>query len=230
MSVLLEVKDLTVRYRAAPEPAVRDLSFSLEEGEILSLHGPSGSGKTTVVWALMGMLDAYRATASGEIVFDGEKVDLARQTAGLKRPWSEIALIPQSSMSVLNPVQTIGQSMMEMMNAHEGRGKKALRRKRCGELLEQVHLSSDLLKAYPFELSGGMMQRVSIALAMMYNPRLLIMDEATTGLDLLTEADILGEIRRLQRRENMSILMISHDQVLSDAFCDRRIEMGGQHE
>lgn len=229
MSCLLEVKNLTVQYRGASAPAVEDLSFSLEEGEILSLHGPSGSGKSTVVWALMGMLEAYHASASGEITFLGEKTDLQAQPAGLKRPWSEIALIPQSSMSVLNPIQTIGQSMLEMIRAHEGQGAKAPREERCRELLRQVSLQPDVLKAYPFELSGGMMQRVSIAIAILYRPKLLIMDEATTGLDVLTEADLLGEIRRLKRQENMSILMISHDQILSDAFCDRRIEIGGSH-
>lgn len=230
MSALLEVNNLTVRYRGMVTPAVQDLSFSLEEGEILSLHGPSGSGKSTVVWALMGMLEAYHAFGTGEISFLGEKVDLSIQTAGLKRDWSEIALIPQSSMSVLNPVQTIGQSMLEMIDAHEGRGKKAPRTERCKELLAQVHLAPDVLKAYPFELSGGMMQRVSIAIAILYHPKLLIMDEATTGLDLLTEADILGEILLLKRQENMSILMISHDRILSDAFCDRGIEIGGCHD
>lgn len=229
MSCLLEVRNLTVQYRGAPAPAVENLSFSLEEGEILSLHGPSGSGKSTVVWALMGMLEAYHASASGEITFLGEKTDLQAHPSGLKRPWSEIALIPQSSMSVLNPIQTIGQSMLEMIRAHEGRGPRAPREERCRELLRQVSLQPDVLKAYPFELSGGMMQRVSIAIAILYRPKLLIMDEATTGLDVLTEADLLGEIRRLKRQENMSILMISHDRILSDAFCDRRIEIGGFH-
>jgi peptide/nickel transport system ATP-binding protein len=132
-------------------------------------------------------------------------------------------------MSVLNPIQTIGQSMLEMIRAHEGQGAKAPREERCRQLLRQVSLQPDVLKAYPFELSGGMMQRVSIAIAILYRPKLLIMDEATTGLDVLTEADLLGEIRRLKRQENMSILMISHDQILSDAFCDRRIEIGGFH-
>lgn len=228
MSVLLEVKNLTVRYRGAAEPAVRELSFSLDEGEILSLTGPSGAGKSTVVWALMGMLEAYHASASGTVSFLGETVDLSVQKVGLKRDWSEIALIPQSSMSVLNPIQTIEKTMLEMMAAHEGRGDRKERLERSRALLAQVSLTPDVLRAYPFELSGGMMQRVSIAIAMMYRPKLLIMDEATTGLDLLTEADILGEIRRLQRQEAMSILMISHDKKLSDAFCDRRIEIGGR--
>ena len=230
MSSFLEVRDLTVQYRGAPAPAVKNLSFSLDKGEILSLHGPSGSGKSTVVWALMGMLEAYHAAASGSIRFLDSCVDLSIHKAGLRRPWSDIALIPQSSMSVLNPIQTIGRSLTEMMDAHERGRKRAEQLDRCRALLVQVNLDPSVLHSYPHELSGGMMQRVSIAMAMMYQPRLLIMDEATTGLDLLTEAGILGTIRRIQRENKMSILMISHDQFLSDAFCDRRVEIGGNHE
>lgn len=230
MSHLLEIRDLTIQYRGAPAPAVKNLRLHLDEHEILSLHGPSGSGKSTVVWALMGMLEAYHASASGVILFQDESVDLTIQKAGLRRPWSEIALIPQSSMSVLNPVQTIGRSMTEMMDAHERGTPRAEQLKLCEALLAQVNLGMSILRSYPHELSGGMMQRVCIAMAMMYRPRLLIMDEATTGLDLLTEADILGTIRRIRSEHNMSILMISHDQALSDAFCDRRVEIGGSHE
>lgn len=230
MSHLLEIRDLTVQYRGAAAPAVKNLVLYLDEDEILSLHGPSGSGKSTVVWALMGMLEAYHANASGSILFQGEYFDLTVQKAGLRRPWSEIALIPQSSMSVLNPIQTIGRSMTEMMDAHERSVLRSEQLKRCESLLAQVNLDASILRAYPNELSGGMMQRVSIAMAMMYQPKLLIMDEATTGLDLLTEADILGTIRRIRRENKMSILMISHDQLLSDAFCDRCVEIGGCHE
>ena len=230
MSRLLEIRDLTIQYRGAPAPAVENLCLHLDENEILSLHGPSGSGKSTVVWALMGMLQAYHASASGVILFRDERIDLCERQAGLRRPWSEIALIPQSSMSVLNPVQTIGRSMTELMDAHERGTRRAEQLKRCEVLLAQVNLGASVLRAYPHELSGGMMQRVSIAMAMMYQPRLLIMDEATTGLDLLTEADILGTIRRIRSQNKTSILMISHDQALSDAFCDRRVEIGGAHE
>ena len=230
MRHLLDIRDMTVQYRGAAAPAVKNLWLHLDENEILSLHGPSGSGKSTVVWALMGMLEAYHAMASGVILFQDECIDLTIRKAGLRQPWSEIALIPQSSMSVLNPVQTIGRSMTEMMHAHENGGKRSDQLLRCEKLLKQVYLDGAVLRAYPHELSGGMMQRVSIAMAMMYQPRLLIMDEATTGLDLLTEADILGMIRRIQRENKMSILMISHDKILSDAFCDRRVEIGGCHE
>lgn len=224
---LLTVKHLTICYRDAVEPAVRDLSFSMASGEILGLHGPSGVGKSTVVWALMGMLEAYNACGTGTISFWGKSVDLTHSPCGLRRNWREIALVPQSSMSALNPVATIGQTMLEMMRAHEGRGKRQQRLHRAKELLELVHLNPGVLRAYPHELSGGMKQRISIALAMLYVPSLLILDEATTGLDLLVEAEILGTILELQQRNRMGILMISHDGRLMDAFCHRRVEIGG---
>lgn len=224
---LLTVDHLTICYRDAVEPAVRDLSFSMASGAILGLHGPSGAGKSTVVWALMGMLEAYNTRGTGTVSFLGDTVDLAQNPHGLHRSWRELALVPQSSMSALNPVATIGQTMLEMMEAHEGRGNRRQRLGRAEELLELVHLNPGVLRAYPHELSGGMKQRISIALAMLYAPKLLILDEATTGLDLLVEAEILGTILELQQRNQMGILMISHDRRLTDAFCHRQVEIGG---
>ena len=226
MSVLLSVEHLSIRYRGAADWAVRDLSFQLQEGEIVALHGPSGSGKSTVVWALMGMLEAYQAAGEGRIVFQGEGVDLRETPAGLRRSWREIALVPQSSMSALNPIRTVSASLLELMAAQEGRGSRRERLARAEALLDLVRLPAEVLRAYPHQLSGGMRQRLGIAMAVLYHPRLLILDEATTGLDLLVEADILGAIAALQRREGMAILFISHDARLSDAFCRRRVEVG----
>ena len=224
---ILTIEHLTIRYQGQPRPAVEDLNFHLNQGEILSLHGPSGAGKSTVVWALMGMLETYQAVGTGTITFLGERVDLAETPRGLRRSWEEIALVPQSSMSALNPIRTVGDSLLEMMAAHQGTGERRRRLERAGDLLELVRLPRDVLRAYPHQLSGGMKQRVSIALAVMYRPKLLILDEATTGLDLLVEADILGTILRLKKEQDMSILMITHDRRLAEAFCDRRVELGG---
>ena len=224
---ILTIEHLTIRYQGQSRPAVEDLNFTLHRGEILSLHGPSGAGKSTVVWALMGMLETYQAVGTGTITFLGERVDLAETPRGLRRSWEEIALVPQSSMSALNPIRTVGDSLLEMMAAHQGKGDRRQRLAQAGDLLELVRLPRDVLRAYPHQLSGGMKQRVSIALAVMYRPKLLILDEATTGLDLLVEADILGTIRALQGQGDMSILMITHDRRLAEAFCDRRVELGG---
>ncbi len=224
---LLKVQDLALRYLDAREPVINGLDFFMEKGEILSLHGASGAGKSTIVWALMGMLNAYGIDGSGTISFAGENINLKQSPRGLCRSWDEIALVPQSSMCALNPVRTIQQTFLEMMRAHEPGISKADCILRSQELMEMVRLQSQILSAYPHELSGGMKQRISIALAVMYHPSLLILDEATTGLDLLVEADILGTVRKLKEQFDMSILMITHDQRLSDAFCHRRIQIGG---
>ena len=228
--VLLKADHLTLQYADGSRPVIRDLSFTMEKGEILSLHGPSGAGKSTVVWALMGMMEAYGLKGSGAITFGDKTVDLEKSPKGLPSTWREIALVPQSSMSALNPVRTVEKTLEEMMKAHEPGKSKADCRARMEELMDLVCLPRDCLGAYPHELSGGMKQRISIALGVMYHPQLLILDEATTGLDLLVEADILGTIFTLKKQFDMSILLITHDRRLSDAFCRRRIEIGGSHE
>lgn len=224
--VLLEVRDLTLQYRDASKPVIENLNFSIETGEILSLCGNSGAGKSTVVWALMGMLDCYGIQGSGTISYQEKSFDLREHPRGLTTDWREIALVPQCSMCALNPVKTIQETFWEMMKCHES----GISRKAClaqsEQILDTVCLGHQVLQAYPHELSGGMKQRVSIALAIMYHPRLLILDEATTGLDMLVEADILGTIQKLKEEFNMSILMITHDHRLSDAFCHRKIQIG----
>lgn len=240
---LLEVKNLTVRYRDAVEPVVKDLSFTLEEGEILCLHGPSGKGKSTVVWALTEMLEEYHAVASGEIrlkdkclIYEEKQMLLnekPKRWIGKKakelRPrvfdWKEIALVPQSSMTAFNPVYTIRQTMLETMYACGCEGDLAEKEERLREICRRVHLDPAVLSLYPHELSGGMKQRAAIGLAILFHPSLLILDEATTGLDLLIQAQVLGTILELREKQNMTILFISHDRELAKNFCDRQIEL-----
>ncbi len=226
MRPLLEVKNLTIQYRGAAEPVVRDLSFTMDAGEILCLHGASGRGKSTVVWALTEMLGEYRATATGEIrlgekwlVYDGEPP--RERTFS----WKDVALVPQSSMSGFNPVYTIRQTMVETMQASDCAGHHGNLEERLVEILQRVRLEPAVLDAYPHELSGGMKQRAAIALAILFHPSLLILDEATTGLDLLVQAQVLGTILELREKHGMTILFISHDRALADTFCDRRIEL-----
>lgn len=221
---LLEVRDLSVEYRCGGRP-VEHLSFALWPSEILCLRGRSGAGKSTVVNAIMGLLSEFGARAWGEILYQGaDLLSCGAQTLSRLR-WREIALVPQSSMSVFNPVYTLRRTLREMLLLSDRTLSDAACRAREEELAELVHLDRRALDQYPHELSGGMKQRAAIALAVVYHPKLLLLDEATTGLDIKIQADVLGTILQLKRREDMTLLFISHDKVLGDQFCDRRVEL-----
>lgn len=226
--MVLEVKNLSIRYRDAEEPVVKNLSFSMSEGEILCLHGRSGKGKSTVVWALTEMLKEYNAVASGEIILGGKRLSYEMEKPLPKTrtfTWKDIALVPQSSMSSFNPVYTIRKTIVETMKANNCPEDKAGLEEQLTDLMRQVQLDPAVLDAYPHELSGGMKQRAAIALAILFHPQLLILDEATTGLDLLIQAQVLGTILNLRDQHNMTILFISHDRALAEEFCDRWIEL-----
>lgn len=226
--VMLEVKDLSIRYRDAQEPVVKNLSFQLHKGEILGLRGRSGKGKSTVVWALTEMLPEYNALASGEICLQGKTLTYALdKPLGNKRmfSWRDIALVPQSSMSSFNPVYTIRKTMVETLKAGGDKRSKGEQEQYLREVCDMVRLDPSVLSAYPHELSGGMKQRSAIGLAILFHPAVLILDEATTGLDLLIQAQVLGTILELRQKTGMTILFISHDRELAEHFCDRQIEL-----
>lgn len=222
--VVLKVENLTIRYKDAEEPVVKNLNFELHNGEILCISGKSGAGKSTIVWSLMEMLDDYNAVATGRISLDGESLEYDG-TNPKKRTWNwkQIALVPQASMSGFHPLYTIGETMMEMLDVYEGKGNKETKKQRIMELLSMVCLKPEVYNSYPHELSGGMKQRAAIAMAIMFHPKVLILDEATTGLDLLIQAEVLGTILQLKKQQEISILFISHDAELAANFCDRQI-------
>lgn len=221
---ILEAKDLTVGYAKNPKPAVTGLDFSLGEGETLCLHGQSGCGKSSVVWAIMGMMDALGGYVQGNLRYRDKDLTALSGKEYESIRWREIALVPQSSMSSFNPVYKIGKTLDEMLCLQKEITEKKERRGICMELMEIVRLKPNTLDSYPHELSGGMRQRAAIALAILLQPQILILDEATTGLDVLVEADILWMLKKLRMQKNMSMLFISHDTRIANAFCDRRIE------
>lgn len=216
---ILSVRGLSVGFGrgASAVTALRDVSFTLARGRTLALVGESGSGKSVTSLALMGLLPPSGRIRSGELLFrdrSGHVTDLARlNVAGfraLRGPG--IAMIFQEPMSSLNPLFTVGDQIGEMLLLHEDLSATA-RRKRVIEMLELVEIpgAAARVDAYPHQLSGGMRQRVMIAMGLICNPALLIADEPTTALDVTIQAQILDLMRRLQRDLGMSILFITHD-------------------
>ncbi len=222
---LLSAKNLSIRYLDSDKYVVKDFNFELYKGEILCLRGRSGSGKTTVTAAVMGMLPVCNAEATGNLYYNDIDLISASEAELQKLRWREIALVPQSSMNAFNPVFTIRKTLREMMLLENKQISKAEMARREEELMDMVHLDRSVLGCYAHEMSGGMKQRAAIALSVIYSPKLLILDEATTGLDIKVQADVLGTILQLKQRTDMSILFISHDAELGDQISDRRVEM-----
>jgi oligopeptide/dipeptide ABC transporter ATP-binding protein len=229
MSPALSVRDLSVHFRtrAGIVRAVDRLSFDIGEGETVAVVGESGSGKSTAAMALLGLIPSPPGSiAGGEIHFGGRDLvrlgpDELRRVRG-----REIAMIFQDPMMALNPVHTIGRQIAEVLELHLGMDRRAALA-RAVELLELVRIPAPATRIgqYPHNLSGGMRQRVMIAMALACNPRLLIADEPTTALDVTIQAQVLDLIDDLRRRLGMSVLLITHDLGVVRETADRVVVM-----
>ncbi|MFC1419224.1 ABC transporter ATP-binding protein [Streptacidiphilus cavernicola] len=225
---VLEVRGLCVDYGVGANAvrAVTDASLTLHRGEVLGLAGESGSGKSTLAYALTRLLRAPGVISGGEVLFhnrphggdpDGvsyaETVDLlAADMVKLRQiRWSQLAVVFQSAMHALNPVARIDAQLTDVLKAHRRQMDAAARRDRAVELLRMVGISADRLRSYPHELSGGMRQRVMIAMALALEPQIVIMDEPTTALDVVTQREILEELMLLRERLGFAIVFITHD-------------------
>ncbi|PSR22424.1 MAG: dipeptide/oligopeptide/nickel ABC transporter ATP-binding protein [Sulfobacillus acidophilus] len=216
MKEILGVEHLSVTYTDGNRriPAVNDVSFTVDEGEIIAIAGESGCGKSTLITAILQLLSPDIADITGSIRLNGQ--DLASVDPELLRRmrWTDISLVPQSAMNALNPIMSIEEQMKRIMAAHGTMPTTRDLDKRIDETLVMVNIQPRYKKLYPFELSGGMRQRVAIALALMLHPKLVVMDEPTTGLDVIVQRGILMEIRRLQKELGFAVCLVSHDMSL----------------
>ncbi len=225
---LLDVSDLTVEFatRRGIVKAVQHVNIAVAKGETLGIVGKSGSGKSVTSYAVMRILDRAGKIAEGSVMFSGINVRTASEDQMRDLRGREISMIFQNPRAALNPIRKVGDQIEDVLRQHVqssagDRGEKAI------EALEQVKIARprERYHAYPFELSGGMCQRVVIALALACNPQLLIADEPTTGLDVTTQKAVMDLIVELTKRRSMSTILITHDLGLAAAYCDRVVVM-----
>ena len=231
---VLEIRNLDVSYGLGDEGvhAVRDVSLTLNRGEVLGLAGESGSGKSTLAYGMLRLLPPPGVVTGGSVIYhprDGEPIDLMTLSrARLRRfRWSEISIVFQGAMNSLNPVHTIAAQLCDAIAAHEPRTSRAAQQARAKDLLRLVGINADRLASYPHQLSGGMRQRVMIAMALALEPRVVVMDEPTTALDVVMQRQILAQLVELRERIGFSVLFITHDLSLLVEFSDRIAIMYG---
>lgn len=220
---LLEVQNLIAGYetKMGRVLAVNDVSFELKKGELIGIAGESGCGKSTLAYSIMNLLEDNGAIFSGEINFSGDNlVDFSAKQIKQFR-WKNMSMVFQSAMNALNPVMKISEQLIDALRAHQKGISEKDARKRAEEMLKLVDIQKDRLDAYPHQLSGGMKQRVMIAMAMILNPDLVIMDEPTTALDVVVQRNIIEKIEELRREFNFSIIFITHDLSLLVEISDK---------
>ncbi len=224
MTPILSVRDLAVTFstREGMVTAVNGVSFDLTRGEVLGLVGESGSGKSVTGLALLGLIDPPGRIAGGSIVLDGEEIVGMREDELRRLRGRKIAMIFQDPMTTLNPVLRIDTQMVEAIQAHERVSDKAARA-RSARALAQVGIPSpeERLTGYPHQFSGGMRQRVAIAIALLHRPAVLVADEPTTALDVTIQAQILAEVQQLAEEIGTAMLWITHDLSVIAGLADR---------
>ena len=210
--MLLSIKNLAVTYGNNPNPTISGVNLDLAEGEIVSIVGESGSGKTTVIRALLGVLPNTGRVSDGSITFDGQDLLSFSRKDWLDLRGNHIAMIFQDSGNMMNPIQTIGKQFVEFIQLHSTMSKQEAEAKAVKMLaLTNLPHPEAIMKSYPFELSGGMRQRVGIAMAITFSPKLLLGDEPTSALDVTTQAQIVEELLRINRENKTSMIIVTHN-------------------
>jgi peptide/nickel transport system ATP-binding protein len=233
-STMLEIRGLSVDYGLGADAvrAVHDVDLTLHRGEVLGLAGESGSGKSTLAYGMTRLLPPPGVISGGEVIYhsgaDGP-VDILTMTQAQLRDfrWAETSIVFQGAMNSLNPVHKVSDQITDVLQAHRPELSRRERRDRARELLTLVGISTDRLDAYPHQLSGGMRQRVMIGMALALDPKIVIMDEPTTALDVVMQRQILRTLVELRNRFPFSVLFITHDLSLLVEFADRIAIMYG---
>ncbi len=210
--MLLDITDLAISYSGNDKPTVQGVTFNLNEGEIMTIVGESGSGKTTVIRAILGSLPVSGRVSEGTITFEDKDLLNYTNKDWLSLRGKDISMIFQDSGNMMNPIQTIGKQFIEYIQIHSKMNKQKAHDKAI-EMLTRMNLANpeNILKSYPFELSGGMRQRVGIAMAITFEPRLLLADEPTSALDVTTQAQIVKELISITRKSGMAMIVVTHN-------------------
>ena len=224
---LLSVRDFSVVYDVDPPvAAVKNVSIEIQRGEIVGLAGESGCGKTTLAYGVQRLLKPPAVITTGSVVFHdegGASVDINSLDAEQMRRfrWDKVSMVFQGAMNALNPVATVGSQLDDVFQVHRPGMTRAQRRDAVAELFDIVKVGSQRMRSYPHELSGGMRQRVMIAMALALRPQLMVMDEPTTALDVLVQREILKQISQLRHDFGFSVVFITHDLPLLLEISDR---------
>jgi peptide/nickel transport system ATP-binding protein len=224
---LLTLENVSVVYEVDPPvEAVRNVSLEIKRGEIVGLAGESGCGKTTLAYGIQRLLRPPAVITSGKVIFhdeSGEDVDINTLDPESLRKfrWDKVSMVFQGAMNALNPVTSIGAQLADVFQTHRPDMPRQERREECARLLDLVKVGRERLRSYPHELSGGMRQRVMIAMALALRPQLMIMDEPTTALDVLIQREILLQISELREEFGFSVIFITHDLPLLLEISDR---------
>ena len=223
---LLNIRDITVRYAKNPKPTIEHFNLDMKQGEIVSVVGESGSGKTTVIRAVLGLLPGGGKVDQGEILYEGKSLLSLNKEQWRELRGSQISMIFQDSGAMLNPIRRIGDQFVGYLRTHEKIGKRDAWKKGV-EMLERMRLPSgdNIMRSYPFQLSGGMRQRVGIAMSMSFQPKLLLADEPTSALDVTTQAQIVRQFMELRESYGTSIIVVTHNIGVAAYMADKLVVM-----
>ena len=223
MEHLLDVRDLSITYlnKSRNVQAVRHASFTIDRGDSLGLVGESGSGKSTLAMGMLRILPENSIEMTGSALFMGKDLISISHEEMNRLRWKEIAVVFQKAMNALSPVHRIGTQIEDIYRVHEPRATKAEIHDRTMELLRMVNMPERVYRLYPHEMSGGMLQRVAIVISLLHSPKLLVFDEATTALDVVTQGQILEEVVAMEKTIEMTRIMITHDVSVVASTCNK---------